>query len=217
MDGLKEYIGSRKWRISLWYSYTRPRPRAPPPPLTPEYGGFFGPPPPPPLTPEYKRYLNIIITAATPNPAGIMVRKVKAYVYEHPSTPGTLYRDQYEVQFSSRRGNVDATDLDAIMMGVQEVQSDFRRYLKEDDPWGRRMGHYGPFTQLHLTDAAGLFSKGPADRLTRGHDDFRSFLAMRVKRELQRRVRRRTVVPAGTALARRGLPRNVRELVLRKL
>ena len=89
-------------------------------------------------------------------------------------------------------------DINKIMRGIQGAQAAFRRATK-----------IGPLARLELIDL-------PTFRrvLTSDAPAFRSFLARRVKRELERRTR---VTAAGAALRQSGYPRNAIELILRSM
>jgi hypothetical protein len=116
-------------------------------------------------------------------------RTVQGLVYKDPSSY------EYETIFQTR---VAASDIKAIMAAIRAAQAAFKRATK-----------ISPLTPLSLMPP----TYAPPDDAP----EFRHFLAMRVKRELERRVKDRVMTTAGAALSRSGLPRNVRELVLRKV
>jgi hypothetical protein len=117
---------------------------------------------------------------------------------------GLIYRDHvpeivFETQWISYSMHDPMHDINKIMRGIQGAQAAFRRATK-----------IGPLARLELIGDPGTFRRAA----TSDAPEFRRFLAWRVKRELKRRAR---VTAAGAALRQRGVPRNVSELILRKI
>jgi hypothetical protein len=107
-----------------------------------------------------------------------------------------LYINSYDTVFETR---VSMYNINGIMRGIQGAQAAFRRATK-----------IGPLTRLELIGDPGTFIRAA----TSDAPAFRRFLALRVKRELKRRAR---VTAAGATLRQRGVPRNVAELILRRV
>ena len=122
-------------------------------------------------------------------------RLITGIIYRRSESQANLYIT--DDVFSTR---VNMYDINGIMRGIQGAQAAFRRATK-----------IGPLTRLELIGDADMpfFSRATSDA-----PEFRRFLAWRVKRELKRRAR---VTAAGATLRQRGVPRNVAQLILRRV
>ena len=152
--------------------------------------------------------LRIFVGGHTPWPplGPNLVRYVEGRLYL-PKRGRMPFKGDYQMIFQTRAPKGDA---DAIVAGIRGAKAAFKRATG-----------LGPLAQLDLIHPS-IFMREPIPGGWRGDvtsdmEDYIWFVRKRMRRELARRVRHRVVTIAGTLLSRRGIPQDVRELILRQL